>query len=237
MKFELKQVGDWSYYYFHELEQKNICHGFFTRKSPSGKLEGKDKNLFLDIFGLKDAVIMRQEHGDNVHIVRNGDRPASGDGIILIEKGVAGIIKTADCLPIIICDPDFPMASIIHAGWRGTAKKITQKTIHEMVRLGAKKGKMIALLGPSINSCCYEVGEDVYAAFLNEGFSERIFRKAGESSFFLKIRQTNIELIKDEGINEIYDLDLCTCCSKGLFNSYRRGETEKRQINFVSLMQ
>jgi hypothetical protein len=234
MKFELRTTGDWSYYYLPELEEAHITHGFFTKNSPSHALAGREKEVFLETFGLKDAIIMNQEHGDKVSIVRGGEKPESGDGIILIEKGVAGIIKTADCLPVVIAEPAYPMASIIHAGWRGTVKKIVYNAVHTMIGLGAERRRMIALLGPSISSCCYEVGQDVHKAFQNEGFSGGIFQKVGES-LFLSIRQANRELLEDAGIINIFDIDLCTFCNKDFFHSYRRGETGKRQINFVSL--
>ena len=236
MQFELKTIGNWSYYYLPELEKAGIIHGFFTKNSPSHVLEGKEKDRFLKTFRLNDTIIMNQEHGDKVHIVKDGEKPVSGDGIVLIEKGTAGIIKTADCLPVIIAEPGYPMASIIHAGWRGTSKKIVQKAIHEMKGLGAEKRKMIALLGPSISSCCYEVGQDVHKAFQNEGFPEDIFQKIGKS-LFLNIRQANMGILENAGIKNVFDINLCTFCSKDLFHSYRRGDMEKRQINFVSLME
>ncbi len=236
MKFELKTIDNWSYYYLPELEKAGIVHGFFTKNSPSHILEGKEKDRFLKTFGLNDAIIMSQEHGDKVHIIRDGEKPASGDGIVLIKKGVAAIIKTADCLPVIIAEPGYPMVAVIHSGWRGTVKKIVQKTVHTMTGLGAEKKHMIVLLGPSISSCCYEVGQEVYTAFQKAGFSEGIFHKTGES-LSLDISRANREILENEGIKNIFDINLCTFCSKDLFHSYRKGEAEKRQINFVSLME
>jgi polyphenol oxidase len=234
MKFELKRVGQWSYYYAPEIVESGIRHGFFTKESPSPFLEGEERDRFLEAFSFKDAIVLRQEHGDKVHFVNNGDRPESGDGLILVKKGVAGIIKTADCLPIIIADPGCPMVSIVHAGWRGTVKKITQKAVGSMADLGAEKGRMVALLGPSINACCYRVGEDVYREFRDAGFSERAFSRSRDS-FFLSLRQANRELLEHEGVRRIGDADLCTFCTADVFHSFRRGETEERQINFVSL--
>ena len=234
MKFELKKTGNWSYFSIPQLEELNITHGFFTKASPSHVLKGDGKNMFLDTFFLKDLIIMHQEHGDRVHTIRNGERPESGDAIILLEKGVAGIIKTADCLPIIICEPDVPIISIIHAGWRGTSKRITQKTVRKMSALGVAVNKLVALLGPSIGSCCYEIREDVYNMFKQEGFTENIFRRT-EHALFLDLKKANIEMLRNEGIEEIYDTGLCTYCDEDLFNSYRRGDRDKRQINFVSL--
>ena len=177
---------------------------------------------------------MDQEHGDEVHVVKNGERPVRGDGVILIERNVAAIIKTADCLPVIIVEPDYPLAAIVHAGWRGTAKKITQKAVKKMVMLGARREKIVALLGPSIRACCYEVGEEVRDIFRKEGFSERVFKKEN-NSVHLDLAWPIWNFSTAEGIDHVYDTGLCTFCRDDMFASYRRGERSVRQINFVSL--
>lgn len=234
MSFELRRVNNWSYYYLPELEKAGIIHGFFTKESPSHTFTGKDRAAFLEAFSLQDLVVMDQEHGDEVHVIKNGERPEKGDGVLLIERNVAAIIKTADCLPVIIVEPDYPMAAIVHAGWRGTAQKITQKAVSKMVSLGARKEKIVALLGPSIRSCCYEIGEEVRDIFREKGFSERVFTKKN-NSVNLDLRQANRELLAAEDIDHIYDIGLCTFCRNDIFASYRRGERSIRQINFVSL--
>ncbi len=234
MTFDLKRVNNWSYYYLPELEKKGIVQGFFTKQSPSFTFEGYDRANFLESLSLKDLIVMEQEHGDEVHIIQNGERPKRGDGIILLERRVAGIIKTADCLPLIVAEPDIPIAAIVHAGWRGTAKRITQKAVKKMMSLGARKEKIVVLLGPSIRACCYEVGGDVRDIFRKEDFSENIFTKK-ETSFHLDLVQANREILSTEGVDHIYDTGLCTFCNKDAFASYRRGEQSARQINFVSL--
>jgi polyphenol oxidase len=234
MSFALRQINDWSYYYLPELEKKGIVHGFFTKKSPSHTFLGQNRTVFLETFSLQELVVMDQEHGDEVHVVKDGERPEKGDGIILVERNVAAIIKTADCLPVIIAEPDYPMAAIVHAGWRGTAQKITQKAVAKMVMLGGRREKIIALLGPSVGACCYEVGEEVRDIFRKEGFSERIF-SSQDTSMKLDLKQANMELLAAEGIDHIYDTGLCTFCRDDMFASYRRGERSVRQINFVSL--
>ncbi|MBA4391501.1 MAG: peptidoglycan editing factor PgeF [Syntrophus sp. (in: bacteria)] len=232
--FELRYVNGWSYYSLPELEAKGIVHGFFTKESPSHTFIGADRNAFLEAFALHDIIVMDQEHGDEIHIVTKGERPDRGDGIILVEPQVAAIIKTADCLPVIIADTLCPMVAIVHAGWRGTAKKITQKAVEKMVRLGAGRENMIAILGPSIRSCCYEVGGEVLDIFQKEGFSERVFVKKNDV-VYLDLSRANRELLAGAGIETIYDTGLCTYCTDDLFASYRKGEQGSRQINFVSL--
>jgi YfiH family protein len=234
MSFELRQINNWSYYCLPELEKAGIIHGFFTKESPSYTFMGKDRTAFLETFSLNDLIIMDQEHGDEVHVVKNNERPEKGDGVLLVERNVAAIIKTADCLPVIIVEPDYPIAAIVHAGWRGTAQKITQKAVAKMVTLGARREKIVALLGPSIRSCCYEIGEEVRDIFREKGFSESVFTKKN-NSVNLDLRQANRELLAAEDIDHIYDIGLCTFCRNDIFASYRRGERSIRQINFVSL--
>jgi YfiH family protein len=232
--FEQRKINGWSYFCIPELVVAGVEHGFFTKASPSIEPPGNDGEAFLDAFSLRRFEAMRQEHGDRIHVVRKGEHADAGDGIILLERGVAGIIKTADCLPVIIVDAAFPMAGIVHAGWRGTVQKITQKAVHTMLHLGAERSRLKALLGPSISSCCYEVQEDVHSAFNEAGFPGEVFRKAG-SRTFLDIREANRTLLIGAGVETIYDTARCTYCSSGLFASYRKGDKSSRQINFVSL--
>jgi hypothetical protein len=234
MPFELRHINGWSYYCLPELEEAGIVHGFFTRQSPIPPFHEGNRNNFPGAFSIRDSILMDQEHGDEIHVIKDGERPRRGDGVILVERNVAGIIKTADCLAVIVVEPDYPIAAIVHAGWRGTAQKITQKAVEKMVRLGAQRDKMTALLGPSIRSCCYEVGEDVCGIFKKEGFSEEVFKKKN-GSVHLDLRQANVELLAEAGVDRIYDTGFCTCCTDGIFASYRRGERALRQINFVSL--
>jgi hypothetical protein len=231
--FELEKFGDWSYFHKPELTEAGIKHGFFTGPAGAEALRDCGKEILLHRFGLKDLIIMGQEHSDKVHIIRNGEKPLTGDGLVIVEKRVGGIINTADCLPIVISDPAHPVAAIIHAGWRGTAKMITKKAVLAMWQLGAMREHTMALLGPSIGPCCYEVQEDVRAVFRSQGFPPSIFVRRG--GLFLNLREANAWLLREAGVERIYDMNLCTSCNRPLFHSFRRGDTGKRQINFVSI--
>jgi copper oxidase (laccase) domain-containing protein len=113
-------------------------------------------------------------------------------------------------------------------------KRITGKAVRQMKASGATRKGIIALLGPAIGPCCYEIQEDVQDIFRKEGFSEGIVHPR-KDSLFLDIKGANIEVLREEGIEEIYDIGLCTYCNGKLFHSYRRGDRDLRQINFVSL--
>lgn len=233
-EFVLEKKNGWEYYHFPELTEKGIVHGFFTRRSPSSEFSGEEGRAFLDAFSLDDAVVMDQEHGDEVHVVGSGDAPERGDGILLASHGIAGVIKTADCLCVILADPVLPMAAIVHAGWKGTLKKITSKALHMMIEKGASVERIVPVFGPSIRSCCYEVGREVYEGFIREGFSEDVFSER-DDRLFLDLVKANTELLKKGGVGPIHDTGLCTYCNGDVFASYRRGARNERQVNFVAM--
>jgi Uncharacterized conserved protein len=232
--FTLNHCGAWSYFSLPELEERGIRHGFFTRNSPPAVLRDAEREAFHTLFSVCDSIIMFQEHEDMIHPVRDGERPTVGDGLLLTETGVAAIVKTADCLPVIIADPTYPMASIVHAGWRGTAKRITARAVAAMKKAGGEPARMVALLGPCISRCCYEVGGEVRDVFERAGFPGTVF-SARNGSLYLDLREANRWMLEGSGISTIYDTGLCTYCNRELFASYRRGEGGSRQLNFVSL--
>ena len=122
-EFELKGDKSFSYFTFPALSEKGIIHGFMTKTSDQMISDRRLREGFVRSMGATDMIIMDQEHGDKVHVVEGGERPLRGDGLIVIEEGRVGVVEAADCLPVILYDADFPMAAVIHAGWRGTVKE------------------------------------------------------------------------------------------------------------------
>lgn len=175
---------------------------------------------------------MNQEHGDTVHVIKDGMRPSAGDGLLLLERNVAGIIKTADCLPVILYSASMPAVAIVHSGWKGTALGIARKAARQMAALGVKSENIGALIGPGIGPCCYKVQEDVAGVFRAAGFGDPVLQRR-EGSVFLDLKAANIEMLRKEGVKEIYDVGLCTFCREDLFYSARRDKGRGRQINFV----
>jgi hypothetical protein len=232
--FELKTTGSWSYFHVPALERAGIVHGFMTRSSDSILSSPEEERDFARALGARTMVSLRQEHGDVVHVIENGERPWEGDGLIVAEPGVLAVIKTADCIPVIIYAPDGALAAVVHAGWRGTAVNITGKAIRRLAAMGVKPDRLGVLIGPGIEPCCYNVGEDVVRAFCNAGFSEDIFERRGASTF-LDLKKANRRLAEAEGVREIHDVGLCTACRRDLFFSARRDKVQGRQLNFVLL--
>jgi len=239
MPFELRTIGPgpagagaWSYYHVTGPEKGGILHGFMTRTSDAILRDADRRAAFMAALSAKDMIILDQEHGDAVQVIAAGERPRAGDGLVVLEPGVIGVIKTADCLPVILYAPDYPACAIVHAGWRGTALRISRQAVAAMVGLGVAAASMRALIGPGIGPCCYNVGEDVVAAFKDAGISDEVFARRGDLTF-LDLKKANRQVLMAEGVHDIDDVNLCTSCRKALFFSARRDGRIGRQINFV----
>jgi len=93
------------------------------------------------------------------------DAPA-GDASITAEAGILLGVRIADCLPVLLVDPERRAVAAIHAGWRGALARVIEKTVGDMRQaFGTDPQRIIAALGPSIRACCFEVGEEVVEAF------------------------------------------------------------------------
>jgi len=229
--FELKTQGLWSYICFPPLETAGTFHGFVTRSRDTA-LEERGLKDAISAFSFQEYILMNQEHGDAVHVIKDGERPRTGDGLLLLERNVAGIIKTADCLPIILYSLLMPMVAIVHAGWKGTALGIAGKAARQMAAMGVNSENIGALIGPGIGPCCYNVQEDVAGIFRAAGYQNPVIQER-EGSLFLDLKSANTQMLKSEGLKEIHDVGLCTFCRKDLFYSARRDKGSGRQINFV----
>jgi polyphenol oxidase len=104
--------------------------------------------------------------------------PPAGDGLMTSEPGVLLTIRIADCLPVLLVDPQKRAVAAIHSGWRGALARVIEKAVGDLRRsFGSDPHDLIAALGPSIRACCYEVGEEVVESFYgNFTSAERFFQ-------------------------------------------------------------
>ena len=147
-------------------ELPGVAHGFSTRHS-------ERRRFFRRAAGggkFIGPVFVKQVHSDIVWPLKEAPQTAPvGDALVTATAGLALSVKTADCFPILLYDPGIPAAGVIHAGWRGTVKRIAEKAVGLMrARYGADPGRMCAAIGPGIRSCCYQVGEEVIVAFRSQ---------------------------------------------------------------------
>ncbi|MFZ3063986.1 MAG: peptidoglycan editing factor PgeF [Nitrospirota bacterium] len=208
-----------------------IRHSFIIKQKDSGvETNGALKEIAAKILNLEKGQVatINQTHSDAV-FVHNADNRVTDEGAdahITDRQGVALGIVTADCVPVLLIDRKKRIVAAVHAGWRGTAKKILQKTVKKMSdSFGSKPEDMIAGIGPSIGKCCYEVDEKVIEPMKKEfDYLNRFSIQKKEKKWHLDLQMINREQLIETGLmqDNINIVSLCTSCHSDLFYSYRR---------------
>ncbi len=171
---------------------------------------------------------LKQVHGtDPIWLERTKAVNPEGDAVYSRKSETVCAIMVADCLPVFLCDKAGTVVAIAHAGWRGLAGGVIEKTIEAMQ---AEHGSLLAWLGPAIGPRYFEVGADVYDAFMqHDARAEKAFvaksdprEKKWLADIFLLARQRLME----NNVTAIYGGGVCTYSDPRRFYSYRRdGET------------
>lgn len=202
--------------------------GIFTFKIESEDLVDVYRYRFEDKKTVLTVHLLKQIHSNTIVILEN-DVDKTGDALISIEGKFVGI-KTADCIPVIGIDRDKGVTFAIHCGWRGTAKKIIERTFEKLNTLGVIPENTLISIGPGICPDHYPVGEEVLEIFRKSYPPEVI----DNDKLDLK-RCIYYDLVKRCGVNEkkIENIKICTFEDKR-FSSYRReGRKYSRQLSFV----
>lgn len=178
---------------------------------------------------------LKQIHSNIVNIVdENYQGTLDGDAMITNLKNVALVIKTADCIPIILYDNKNHVLAVIHSGWRGTLNSIVKDTVKKMTDIyQIDVDNIKAYLYPSIRKCHFEVDEDVYHEFKIKGKDKYITKE--NKKYHIDLQNIVIDDLKDCGINTIYDANICTYCNHDKYYSYRYNHTDKRN-NLVAMI-
>lgn len=242
----------------------NIRHAFFTREggvseglyaSLNGGLGSSDdpekvrenrRRMAAELEVAPEALVsVHQVHSADAVTVEepwSGQRPKA-DGMATAVPGIALGITTADCGPVLFADPHVNVVGAAHAGWRGALTGILESTLEAMERLGARRDRIVAVLGPTISQDAYEVGADLKATFTgHDPANEDFFRpseRAGHAMFDLPgyIGRR----LERAGIGEFANVGLCTYTHEDRFFSYRRtthrGEPDYgRMISAITLI-
>jgi len=241
-----------------------LSHGFCTRlggispdsfsslnvSAKEGDTEDnvpRNREIIAASFGFasEKLILANQVHGDIFYVPSDRDFSGTGkapqcDAFVTGKTGFVLGIKTADCVPVLLVDGKRKIISAIHAGWRGTALAIAAKGVREMQRQwGSKTQDIWAAIGPSIGPCCYEVDEIARREFIAAGSATDPFRpSANRDHWMLDLVSANRSQLQNEGVppHQIETTDICTCCDKERFFSYRRdGERTGRQLSFIVL--
>lgn len=190
---------------FHWLK-----HGFGTRDA------NLDQNAMASV---------KQIHSGIVWVAHETGCIGEGDALVTAEPGVAISVRTADCFPILLADPETHTVAAVHAGWRGTAAGVVRSTLERMrSEFGTDAGNVYAVIGPGIGSCCYEVGVDVARQFGRQ--------EAGKLDLAVENRNQLIAAgLRPDRMDVVGG---CTFCQPAQFFSWRRDRDRAgRMISFI----
>lgn len=209
----------------------------FQRKDSKENVLENFKRLSAKIgIPIEKMVLSKQVHGSTISIV---DRRHCGmgltrehtlgdtDGLITANKGVALVTFYADCTPVYLYDKKEGVTGLVHSGWRSTLENISAKAVIKMKkRFNCKAENIIIAIGPHINECCFEVGNDVYKSFINTFPDCRDMIEPYKNKWKADLSGIITRSLMREGIEErnIHDIKRCTVCEKELFFSYRGGK-------------
>jgi polyphenol oxidase len=232
------------------LEHKSITHGFFTRGGgvstglfaslncglgSGDDIEAAMRNREIVARQLQvepDCLITaHQVHSrDCVEVTKPWDveaRPKC-DAMVTNRKGIALGVLTADCAPVLFADVDAGVVGAAHAGWKGALAGVTDATVELMERRGARRGRIAAIIGPTISQANYEVGAEFLERFQTASQFFKPSIKPDHYMFDLPGYLT--DRMRAFGVGSVTDLRLCTYADEARFFSYRRathrGETD-----------
>ena len=227
-----------------------IC-GFSTKLGPNAnppyyfnmsysvgdKIENVDNNrkIFFAELGLKvnEVSFQKQVHEDNIQEVNTYGNCGESDALITTKKNLGLAISSADCPAIFIYDPVKKIIAAVHSGWRGTEKKILQKTILKLKSdFNSNASDLVCYIAPSVSKNNYEVGKKVA-----DKFDEQFVIKR-ENKYFLNLSGANYKMMIDEGVKtvNIQVSNLCSYEYENLLHSYRRdGEKSCRALAVIAM--
>jgi len=225
---------------------KNINHGFFNNlggvskgiyKSLNCGIGSHDrkinvkKNLKIvskKIDVKKNIILLHQLHSNKIFFINKiSKKKLLGDGLVTNVKNIAIGILTADCAPILFCDPKKNIIGAAHVGWRGAYKKIGKKMIYNFKKKGSKTSDILAVIGPCISQKNYEVKNDFKTKFLKQSSHNIKHFKLVKNKIYFDLKGYIFNQLKKAGVNNIETIKKDTFNPKNNFFSARRSFKKK----------
>ena len=198
----------------------------FARAVSDGLLGGESTVRTNQIHSARVRIVDSSNAGEGYSLPWGED----ADGFVTDVPGVMPIIRTADCVPILLCGERLdssPVIGAVHAGWRGTVLGITVEAVEKMVSLGCMRDSIRVAVGTHIKSCCYEVDDPFYEAVCahrSRDFAARHIKPSGKpGKYMADLAGMNTELLCSSGVREEF-IDVspyCSACDPDMFFSHR----------------
>ena len=223
-----------------EWRKQRAQVGFTTRHFPlilhktDELLKKENQERFATLLPFKKFALLDQIHGDGVIVLDNAEKYTKdgfyhfkeSDAAITDVPGIALFVFSADCLPVFLYSGNW--VGLVHAGWRGSQKKITQKTVQLILEKSGQDPKGIKVLfGPCISARHYEVGAE---------FKEHFPVAERSGKYYFDLAKESERQIVSCGVPQqnISDLQICTFSENQSFYSFRKeGDKAGRIISFI----
>lgn len=248
------------YYTISSFEETGLVrHGFSTREGgvsggcyssmnlrfhcddPRGNVL-KNYEIIADTLGMdyRRIVLSKQVHEDIIHTVKEADAGngitrenafKSVDALITDKSNIPLVTLFADCTPVFFLDREKHVIALAHSGWRGTVQRISAKVINKMREdYGSRPSDILTAIGPSIQECHFEVGDEVAEIFLKE-FGETTAVKYG-NKYHVNMQEAIKIQLRAEGVREenIDDCGICTYCESDLLFSHRKTNGQRGNL-------
>ena len=178
---------------------------------------------------------IKQVHGTEVVLAEEITEQTEADAVMTARPNLICAVRTADCLPILICNKQGTEVAAIHAGWRGLAKGVVAVTCEALT---SSKQDCLAWIGPAIGPTGFEVGTDVLENFASHGWSEQVIKHGFQphpvhpGKWFGNLVYLASATLQEQGFHadNIYSGGWCTYSDPERFCSYRRSNDNDRMI-------
>jgi YfiH family protein len=233
-----------------------VRHGFFTRRggASSGVFAGlncgsgsSDQSDMVTINRGRAASAMNvtPENLLSVHQVHSADvvtvtapldTKPHADALVTSTAGLALSVLTADCQPVLFSDTNAGVIGAAHAGWRGALDGVLEATIDAMERLGAHRGDITAVIGPSISQAAYEVGPSFFETFVaDDPFNARFFANGSGDRMQFDLPAFGLFRLRQAGVRHAEWTRHCTYSDPDRFYSYRHS-VHAKEVDYGRLI-
>ncbi len=209
--------------------------GFFSQGIPS---EIPPENLLQSLYPGYKIFLPQQIHSDKIiFFTGKAKEIAPSDSIFTNLNQVVVGVKTADCVPILVATKDGSIVGAIHAGWRGSVKKILGKALNSLLAFGYLPENILIAIGPHIKMCCYKIGPEVI---------EEIEKNFGDPSPFIVLINGKTHLnLTELNLHQIHSFQIpqeniwlsedCTYCKANVYYSHRFYKEKRKgyQLSFL----
>ena len=174
---------------------------------------------------------LNQVHGANVVTAGHFDEPPEADASVKGSEPFLCVVRTADCLPVLMCSNDGGIFAAAHAGWRGLAAGVIENTISN---LSIEPANLLVWLGPAISQAAFEVGDEVREAFLAlDPKASSCFESNARGRWQADLYGLARQRLNAAGVLAVSGGEFCTYSDERRFYSYRRNPDCGRLVSFI----